>query len=158
MELCARVLLETQKATDGQSARKILQSHIDSGRAYERFEQMIHMQHGDLKAKRVLGKPEPFLAQKRGFLSSIDGQKLGQAIIAMGGGRKKAGEPIDHSVGLRMERRLADRIEAGDELLVIYCDSDSKREEASRLISEAIRIEESPEAKFPLWQEFQPGA
>lgn len=158
MELCARVLLETQKASDRQSAWKILQEHIDSGRAYERFEQMIHMQHGDLNAKRALGKPQPFLAQKAGVLSSIDGQKLGQAIIAMGGGRKKAGEPIDHSVGLRMEKRLADRIEAGDELLTIYCDSDSKREEASKLVSEAIRIEESPGERFPLWQEFQPGA
>ena len=158
MELCARVLLETQKASDRQSAWKILQEHIDSGRAYERFEQMIHMQHGDLNAKRALGKPKPFLAQKAGVLSSIDGQKLGQAIIAMGGGRKKAGEPIDHSVGLRMEKRLADRIEAGDELLIIYCDSDSKREEASKLVSEAIRIEESPGERFPLWQEFQPGA
>jgi thymidine phosphorylase len=57
-----------------------------------------------------------------------------------------------------MEKRLADRIEAGDELLTIYCDSDSKREEASKLVSEAIRIEESPGERFPLWQEFQPGA
>ncbi len=155
LELCARVLLATGKSGDSQSARQILVDHLRSGRAMERFEAMVHMQGGNLGAARPLGRAEEVRALGSGVLSRIDGQKLGQAIIAMGGGRKQAGARIDPSVGLRMEKRLGDPVQSGEPLLVMYCDSELKREEARALVYEAICVEESVAERFPLWQEFQ---
>jgi pyrimidine-nucleoside phosphorylase len=155
LELCARVLVSTGKAIDAPAAREILRGHLQSGRAMERFEAMVHMQGGKLHAPRPLGKWEEIKARSSGVLNGIDGQKLGQAIIAMGGGRKQAGERIDPSVGIKMEKRVGEPVRNDETLLVVYCDSELKREDAKALIYEAIRIEESVAERFPLWQEFQ---
>ncbi len=155
LELCARVLVATGKAGDSTIARESLWGHLRSGRAMERFERMVHMQGGKLEAPRLLGKGEKINAQRSGVLNRIDGQKLGQAIIAMGGGRKQARERIDPSVGLRMEKKIGDPVNTGEELLVLYCDSELKRQEAKHLVHEAICIEETATERFPLWQEFQ---
>jgi thymidine phosphorylase len=121
----------------------------------ERFEAMVHMQGGKLHSPRPLGKCEEIKARSSGVLNGIDGQKLGQAIIAMGGGRKQAGERIDPSVGIKMEKRVGEPVRNDETLLIVYCDSELKREDAKALIYEAIRIEESVAERFPLWQEFQ---
>lgn len=155
LELCARVLVATNKASDTQAARGILTGHLHSGRAMERFEAMVHIQGGKLGTPRPLGKSEEVRSMRSGVLSRIDGQKLGQAMIAMGGGRKQAGERIDPSVGLRLEKRLGEPVQRGETLLVMYCDGELKREEARVLVHEAICIEESAGERFPLWQEFQ---
>jgi len=72
----------------------------------------------------------------------------------MGGGRMQAGQSIDPSVGLAMERRLGDRVEKGDLLVAIYCDQESKAESARVLVQESISIGERPVDRIGLWQEF----
>jgi thymidine phosphorylase len=73
----------------------------------------------------------------------MDGQKIGEAIIAMGGGRTYTGQPIDHSVGLCFERPLGENVSRGEPIVRILCDNPQKAEYAARLLTEAIAIEES---------------
>ena len=59
------------------------------------------------------------------------------AIISLGGGRRKMGDPIDHSVGLEMLVRLGDVVSLGTPLLRIF----SKHPDAvTTMIREAIII------------------
>lgn len=163
LELCARILLMTKRANDRHEALRLLADHLDSGRAMERFEKMVHLQGGDLGKDRPVGQARVWLAPRSGRIQRMDGQKIGEAIIAMGGGRTYAGQPIDHSVGLCFEHRLGENVQRGDLVVRILCDDSEKAEQASRLLSEAIAIEESINSglEFPgdqpehrLWRDF----
>lgn len=157
-ELSARVLVSVGKSPNLEQARRVLQEHLDSGRVFERFEKMVSMQGGDLQAPRKIGKCQDLLADRSGWLGQIDGQRMGQAVIVMGGGRMQAGQRIDPSVGLAMEKRIGDPIQKGDVLVKIYCDDPNKSQSAKSLLIEAIQIHPEPVDRFGLWQEFDPEA
>lgn len=154
IELGARVLLMTQRASDLMAARTQLREHLDSGRAMERFEVMVHMQGGDLKQPRPLGRQHPWVAPHSGTITKLDGQKIGQAIIAMGGGRTVAGQAIDPSVGLLFEHRLGERVQRGDVVVRIFCDNGLRMEEATRLLDAAVVIDDAPPRTQVLWKDF----
>lgn len=153
VELAARLLLSTALETNLDDARLRLERLLDSGAALERFERMVAWQGGDLNAMRMLGAETPFFAPRSGYVTAIDGQLLGQAIIAMGGGRKKAGEPIDFSVGLKMECKIGDAVQPSQPLLSLLCDDPTKRMEASRLVEQAFQIGEEQPPFVPLWRD-----
>ena len=157
-ELSAYVLVSVGRSVDLEQARLLLQGHLDSGRVMERFEQMVAMQGGDLGQTRRLGRVTEVRADRSGWLERIDGQRLGQGVIVMGGGRMQAGQSIDPSVGLAMERRLGDRVEKGDVLVQILCDDSVKTEAARGLVLDSICIGERPVDRIGLWQEFESGA
>jgi pyrimidine-nucleoside phosphorylase len=153
-ELSARVLVSVGGSKSLEQARTVLQGHLDSGRVMERFERMVSLQHGDLKAARKLGKITPVLAERSGWLRQIDGQSLGQAIILMGGGRMQAGQRIDPSVGFEIEKRIGDKVHKGDVLVKIMCDDSAKSQAAAEMIRQAITLDDQPVDRLVLWQEF----
>ena len=155
-ELGARVLVSVGKSATLDEARRILQGHLDSGRVLERFEQMVAMQGGDMHASRKLGKVSQVLANGSGWLTRIDGQLLGQAVIVMGGGRVQAGQRVDPSVGLSVEKRLGDRVDKGEVLVRILCDDPAKVEDAKALVRDSIALGDAPGQVFALWQDFIP--
>jgi pyrimidine-nucleoside phosphorylase len=157
-ELSACVLVSVGKVSDMSQARAMLQGHLDSGRVFERFEQMVTHQGGDLRAARPKGQSTAFRADRSGWLTRIDGQKLGQAVIVMGGGRIQADQRIDPSVGLVMLKRLGDRVHAGDTLLEILCDDRNKVQAARELLAQAMSLGDEKSEQFALWQEFDPEA
>jgi len=89
-----------------------------------------------------------------GYLQSINGQLLGQAIIAMGGGRTVADAPIDFSVGIQMHCKVGASIIAGQPILNILCNDDSKLKSASMLVDQSIKISDDPQTGPPLWRDF----
>src|SRR5690606_27058911 len=60
------------------------------------------------------------LADRPGYVSSINAHALGMALIEMGAGRKKMGEPVDHAVGLEMLVRLGDQVERGQPIVRLF--------------------------------------
>ena len=64
----------------------------------ERFERMVALQGGDLKRERPLGRKRTVDANRSGILQSMDGQLIGQSIIAMGGGRTHTREVVRETV------------------------------------------------------------
>ncbi len=61
---------------------------------------MVEHQQGRFAERLPLAKQHTLVAQHTGYIHDIEGRRLGQAIIELGGGRKSMGDPIDHSVGL----------------------------------------------------------
>ena len=113
LALAAEALVMQDAGTDRERALAVLADHLDSGRAMEKFAELVAAQGGDLAAPRHARPAGPVLANHDGYLISIDVEKLGLAIIDMGGGRKQLHDAIDHSVGLEMLVRLGDRVERG---------------------------------------------
>ena len=120
----------------------------------DRFERMIHAQNGSLVTTGPIGKSNDYLAKSDGYLYSFDGQLLGQAIIAMGGGRIVAGQAIDFSVGLQMHCKVGAKLVADQPILTVQCDDENKSQLAMNLIDQAIVISDEQPTPPPLWRDF----
>ena len=154
IELAARLLISTKRESQLDEARGRLGKLLDSGAAMDRFERMVHAQGGSLTAARPIGLCKDYLAKSDGYLHSIDGQLLGQAIIAMGGGRIVAGQAIDFSVGLQMHCKVGATLFANQPILAVQCNDENKALLAMQLIEEAIVVSNEPPQVPPLWRDF----
>ncbi|MFN9911353.1 MAG: thymidine phosphorylase, partial [Pirellulaceae bacterium] len=95
LELSARLLVQAGRATDIPAAMVILEAALGSGKAYERWEQMVAAQGGRLAELPPLASSRTLVAPRSGFITAMRGQRLGHAVIALGGGRKYVGQAID---------------------------------------------------------------
>lgn len=139
VELAANLLLQVGLESTRDVAVQKLASTLDDGRAYERFEVMIAAQGGNLRGPLALPQAHPVIAAKSGFLQRFDCDAIGQAVVAMGGGRRKVGDPIDHRVGVEVHARIGDVVEKGQPILTAYFDG-RERVDYLRELSDAICV------------------
>ncbi len=98
---------------------------INSGKAYEVFLDMVNNHGGQLNAKNIssFNKPKyikPIIAEKSGYLFSMDTFSIGMNLIEIGAGRKSISDSVDYTAGITLKRKLGDKINIGDEIAVIY--------------------------------------
>jgi thymidine phosphorylase len=153
LELCAKLLVDVGRCGTMQQARTALIDKLDSGAAYERFEAMVSAQGGRLSELPSLAPSFEYCATQGGIVQSMNGQRLGYAVIALGGGRKVVGQAIDFVVGLEMLCRVGDSVASGQPLVRVYCSETSDRAAAEEWIAKAFQIGEEKPKPVPLFQE-----
>jgi thymidine phosphorylase len=114
-----------------------------------KFAEMVAAQGGDLDRLPPLPSGVEITASRSGYLSAIDTEALGLAIIELGGGRKVMTDRIDHAVGLEMLVRLGDRVQAGQPLVRVFGPAE-KVERAQPQLEAAIAIAGEPPPQLPL--------
>lgn len=60
------------------------------------------------------------MSQESGYIESIECDQLGYAVIALGGGRKMASDSIDYAVGFTNPKKIGDKVEIGDPLIIMH--------------------------------------
>ena len=151
LSLGANLLVTSGVASDNASGRKALQQSLANGKAVEVWGGMIHALGGphdfiDRAANYLEEAAEvvEFVSPIAGYVAKVDGRILGQTIIEMGGGRKKAGEALDFSVGLDQFARIGQKVEKGDPLLRIHASSKEGIDRAKTLLSQAFEFSTDP--------------
>lgn len=131
---------------DKAKAREKLLENIKSGKALEKFKEIIKRQGGNpsvledyslLPEARFRCEVE---AQEEGWIENIDALKLGLTAMKLGAGRQKKDDRIDHSVGIWLGGKVGDRVEKGKPLAVIYANDEEKLKWALKEVKEAFRI------------------
>ncbi|MGJ8655898.1 MAG: thymidine phosphorylase [Akkermansiaceae bacterium] len=142
LALSAELLLTGNLATDQSDADAMLGEALTSGKAAEVFSKMVE----------GLGGPNDLLenyanhlkqancttevkVKEGGYLSKINTREIGLVVVELGGGRMRADQDIDHSVGLTEIAEIGQQISAGDKLCVIHSKT---REEAELVMSKVI--------------------
>lgn len=143
LDLASRLLVAAEVQPDQASAIKQLQQKINTGEALEKFTEMVSSQGGDLDAKRYISQQHVVTADESGFVGRINAERLGLAIIEMGGGRKKLGDVLDHSTGIEFLVRIGDQIEAGQVIANLFCNGDIAAY-AGQLVSASVGISPTP--------------
>ncbi|WP_083801940.1 hypothetical protein [Desulfurobacterium thermolithotrophum] len=92
---------------------------ILSGKAVERFIRWIEYLGGAPSVK-VAEKKMEVRAPVSGYITHINGEQLGYLVIELGGGRRRALDKIDYSVGLRFFKKIGDYVEEGEPIGEIY--------------------------------------
>jgi len=123
------------------SARRRVQESIDSGAAFDKFVQFVAAQGGDAAAvvspDRLDTAPAVFeLESKRaGTVSRLDARAVGLAVAALGGGRQRKGDAIDHRVGVVLASKAGELVQAGDLLCTVHAaGADAARLAADRIL------------------------
>lgn len=141
------------------AARRRLAQALTSGAAAERFARMLAVLGGphDLleHPDRYLDQApldRPVLALADGVVQTIDVRALGDCVVALGGGRRKPGAPIDHAVGLTGVRACGEAVRAGEPLAVVHGRTADAVERAVQTVTAAFRL--GPQAPPPraLWR------
>ena len=140
LQLSAALLVATGKASSIDNALPLLVQKLESGEALQRFQQMVERQNGKFVERLPLCPATEFRSDRSGTLTAIDGQLLGQAVIALGGGRRELADPLDHEVGFEMLVRLGDKIQNDQPLLNIFARNSATRSTAESMLRKAISI------------------
>jgi pyrimidine-nucleoside phosphorylase len=126
-----------------------LRGALNSGLALEKFNEMVREQGGDPDAGLPIAPATPIPAPRSGYVASIDSEKIGYAVIALGGGRQQLSDRIDPSVGVEMLVRLGEPVAANQPLMHMLA-NERGIEEASQLLNSAIQIADEPPPALPL--------
>ena len=146
MTLGAQLVQLARLRPDEESARALLRAALDSGAAWEKFTQMVAEQGGDLAyiehPDRLPAAPvrSDLFAPRSGYVAAIDGQALGMACNALGGGRTRKEDRIDPRVGLVLAAKVGDQITQGAPLLTIHAASPEGAMRVAQHLQAAYRI------------------
>ncbi|EOL45338.1 pyrimidine-nucleoside phosphorylase [Enterococcus phoeniculicola] len=149
VEMCyvlgSQMVVLAKKAKTLDEARAMLKEALTSGKALDKFREMIQNQGGDT---RVIDQPEMILtaqysyelpAKSAGVVTKLVANEIGIAAMMLGAGRKTKEDAIDHAVGLKLHKKIGETISEGESLLTIY--SNTKEIEAVKeLLYENIEI------------------
>ena len=120
---------------------------LDSGEAAERFARMVVALGGP---KDLLDRPERHLAQapvrrvvhleRIGFVAAIDARALGLAVVGLGGGRRRATDTIDPSVGLAEVRGIGEPVGPDAPFAIIHAATEDAAAATAELLRSAVDV------------------
>lgn len=136
---------------DVQAGADAIVNAIRSGKAAERFGAMIAGMGGPVQFVEHWNRflPEATIigevpADDGGYVTAIDGEALGMAVVALGGGRVVESDRINTAVGLSDVVRLGAKITKGMPLAVVHAVRNMDAQQAARTVREAITISSKP--------------
>lgn len=102
-------------------------SHLENGLALAKFEEMVVAQGGDLEdLYRPVQVQEVYevKAPVSGYITELPALYYGLFAMKLGAGRAVKTDPLDFETGLVFEKKVGDRVEAGQVLARIYTNSE----------------------------------
>ncbi len=155
MAFAAEMLLSSGVATNSQEAEAAARRALDSGAALERFGRMVRLlggPHDFIERSDVYLQKAPVVlpveAPRAGFLVACDARAVGMEVIALGGGRTRPDEPIDHRVGFSDLKPLGTRLEKGEPFAMVHAADQAAAEAARARLCAIYEIgEEEPAAR-----------
>ncbi|KLN61390.1 thymidine phosphorylase [Kiloniella spongiae] len=128
--LCAELLILGGLAKTHDDAQNKIMTVLSNGKALEQFQKMISGLGGPTD---FCDKPDSYLKLAKycediyldtsGYLSAMDTREIGMAVVALGGGRSKPGQEIDHSVGFDRIVPLGTRVDSNHPVARIHANS-----------------------------------
>jgi pyrimidine-nucleoside phosphorylase/thymidine phosphorylase len=146
LELAARMIYLGKVAPSLDEAREIAQKKLLDGSGYRKLKEVIQAQGGN---PQVLDRFEllpnatgarEIATPRAGYVSAIDAEYIGQASAMIGAGRDTKDDAIDPAVGVILEVKIGQKVDAGGVLCRLYYTSEEHVEEAAQLVEDAFRI------------------
>ncbi|MCQ4318806.1 thymidine phosphorylase [Stutzerimonas stutzeri] len=146
LALAEELLLLANLAKDRPQARQLLLSAWHSGEALQRFARMVTAlggpadlleQPGNYLAKAPV--VVPVFAPGEGFVQAVDTRAIGIAVVALGGGRRRAQDGIDPAVGLSDLAFPGEWVDSSRPLARIHARDQASAEEAMAAVLSAFQ-------------------
>jgi thymidine phosphorylase len=145
--LAAWMFLLGNRVKTVDEGRELAEQMILSGKAREKFQEMIRLQGGNSK---VVDDPAllPQAQHKAdvkstasGFVAGFMTEQIGIAGVLLGGGRAKKEDAVDPAVGIVVHKKIGDQVSVGEALCTVHYNSAERFAQAAPLILQSYRIQ-----------------
>jgi pyrimidine-nucleoside phosphorylase len=129
------------------SGRESLREMLRNGAVWNKFQQMVQAQRGDVSSLERLDRVHrapvirEFKAARGGMLTRMDARTVGLVCVHLGAGRAKASDAVDFAVGCDQIAKTGTTVAFGDLLLRIHARTDKAAEEAMQMLKEGVVVE-----------------
>jgi thymidine phosphorylase len=150
LELAARMIHLGKVTATLEEARELAEQKLLDGSAYRKLKDVIAAQGGN---PAVLDRFEllpnatgarEISSPRAGYVSAIDAEDIGSAAAMIGGGRETKDAVIDPAVGVILEVKVGQKVDAGGVLCRLYYTSEERVEDAAQMVEDAFRISATP--------------
>ena len=131
---------------------KILEN-INNGKAYNKFLELVQNQNGNIEYIKNTDKFErakyilPVTSSKDGYIASLNAESIGKITVDLGAGRLKKEDKIDMTVGIVLNKKVTDKVNAGDILAFVYANDEEKGKKAVEELKNIYEISSLPVEK-----------
>jgi pyrimidine-nucleoside phosphorylase len=146
LELAARMIHLGKQSASLDEARRLAEQHLVDGSGFMKFKQAVAAQGGNPQAldkfellPNATGMRE-VVSPRGGYVTSIDAEDIGAASNMIGAGRDKREDAIDPAVGIILEVKAGEKVDAGSVLCRLYYTGEERVEEAAEMVEDAFRI------------------
>jgi thymidine phosphorylase len=157
LALCAELLVLGGIEGDASAARASAERALDSGAAAERFAAMVAELGGP---SDLLEAPDGHLPTAAvrvevfptspGIVERVDVRDVGLAVVALGGGRVRESDPVDHSVGLTEVAAAGERVGPRERpLAVVHAADSDAAERCAGAVRDAYVVGEAAKEEAP---------
>jgi thymidine phosphorylase len=155
VKLAAR-MVELAGIATGADAEAKVRAALASGAGLEVFRKCIEQQGGDPKVIDNYSRlpdshrTEVVKADRSGYITSMDAEKVGGAVRELGGGRGRAEDTIDHAVGVVVLAKPGAAVNTGDPVYVLRYRTFATRDAARPVLNRSFTVGDAPPAAEPL--------
>ena len=159
LHVSAHMLVLGKRANDLTEGRAMAEKSIADGSAFEKFRVLVQAQGGDVSYVDDMSKfpraefVEVVESPRNGYVAQIQARSVGEAVVALGAGRARKSDPIDHAVGFVLQHKVGDQVEKGAPLFTIHANDREKLTEARDSVLSAHAFSEEPVERLPLFYE-----
>ncbi len=150
LELAARMIFLGKITATLDEARELAQKKLLDGSGYRKLKDVISAQGGNPAVldrfdllPNATGMRE-IMSPRAGYISAIDAEYIGQASSMIGAGRNTKEDTIDPAVGVILEVKVGQKVDAGAVLCRLYYTREDDVEEGAQLVEDAFRISSTP--------------
>jgi pyrimidine-nucleoside phosphorylase len=157
--IAGRMVVLAGIATDEADAARRVAEALASGRALQTFARMVERHGGDARIvdDYSLLPSAPDLARvtapRSGYVTALRAEAIGRASHALGAGRSRVEEAIDHGVGIVVRAHPGDRVTAGETVLELHHRGGRGLQAALDLCASALVVADAAPASGPLVRE-----
>jgi len=148
--LAVEMLFLAGRGTERAALAKVVDQAYASGKAVAKFRELVEAQGGnpaivdDPGALPQAAVVELFESPVAGVIASVAPRPLGQAVVAMGGGRARLGDQVDHSVGFVVSGRPGAKVLRGEPIASVFARDDEGARIGLAALAEAFTFGEGP--------------
>ena len=142
-ELGSKLLVQAGIIRGETAAVSMQENLIQSGKAYDKFEEMVSVQGGDLSQIKQLHQPKFELivsAKSSGYVESMDTLNIGWAAVELGCGRRKKDDILDPTAGVEFMAKIGNKVQKGDPLFRCFNSNENKLDSALNYLLDSARI------------------
>jgi len=139
-----------------EAARAKFDALLASGKPLEALARVIREQGGDSLVVEDYSRlpsarqEDAIVASEDGWVSGLEAFTVGRASMVLGAGRERLDSVVDPGVGVIFEKKVGDRVSAGERICVLYANDDARLARAREMLHAAISISPEPVAAPPL--------
>ena len=120
ISLAAHMLLLAEIAPSIEECQKLASQSLASGRALEKFLDVVNAQGGDIKRLPTPRFKIPVLATSSGTVEKMDCEKIGFIGVKIKAGRSRSDQEIEPTAGFEFHKKIGQHVEAGEPLITLF--------------------------------------